>query len=307
MKLKNNSSISIKPLTTVFFFSSLIAIVLRCLQMAKYIDPETGFITGGEIFNVILYAVLFIPCLYFIISSFLSRQAGEFDIHGIKSPVLGSVTAVFAISLVYDWISSFVSGIASLADTSYSGGIQSLMSSGSLPLALQSVFAFFSAIYFFIVAADFFKGKNTASKFKILALTPVCWTGFRLIHRFIRQISFVEVSDLFLELVMLALMIIFFMSFAQVNSGVYSEGFTWRLIGFGLSGAVIAITLSIARLIFTFVGNRAYIVSEHPFNFADFAFAVCFAVLVSEVSKCSAAVKEDRTTAKEITSENEGG
>lgn len=285
MKIKNNSSVSIKPLLSVFVISGVIATVLRCIQMWKYIDPETGFSVGGGIFSILLYAVLILSCGYFSVASFLSRDGGKIDVHGIKSPLLGSFALVFAVSLLYDWIYSFSHGVASLGESSYLGGVKSLMTSGSLPLSIQSIFAFFSAVYFFIVALDFLKGSAKSSKFKLLALSPVGWAGLRLIHRFVRQISFVEVSDLLLELIMLAFMIMFFMAFAQTNSGVYSEDFKWRLTGFGLSAGVIALCLSVARLVFTFINSAAYINPEHPFYFADFAFSFFVIVLALEAVK----------------------
>ena len=156
---------------------------------------------------------------------------------------------------------------------------KTLMTSGTLPVGMQSFFALLSAIYFVVMAIDFFKGTHNASKLKILAIMPVGWSAMRMIHRFIRQISYIEVSDLFLELVMIAFMIMFFMALAQINSGVYSDGFTWRLTGFGLPAAVIAFMLSVPRLMLTFVNSSAYINSNHTFKLCDLAF-VCFAFVL---------------------------
>ncbi|MBQ8504087.1 MAG: hypothetical protein IJ491_07410 [Clostridia bacterium] len=285
MKIKNNSEFSLKPLKIIFCLSFLASVILRCLQMAKYIDPNTGFLTGGEFFYILMCIIIFGACAAFSVMSFLSRDGAKIDLQTVKSPVAGAATLVLAISLLYDSLDSLFSSFVNLSGVLNLRNIKELMSTGSLPLAIQSIFAFFSCIFFFIMAADFFKGRAAASRFRILALAPVGWTAFRLIHRFIRQISFVEVSDLFLELIMLGFMVIFFLAFAQVNSGIYSEGFTWRIAGIGSSAALIASTLSVSRLIFTFVNNGVYINPEHPFCFADFAFSIFALVLITELIK----------------------
>lgn len=274
MKIKQNSSISIKHLITLFFGTGLISVILRCLQTGKYIDPETGFYTGGTAFTIILYALLIVSFIAFAVVSYLSKETSEFETVGIKSISLGAVTVVFSVSLFYDCLYSLLKSSEALAVTSAFGGMQAMMASGFIPLVFQSIFAFFSGVYFAVVANDYLKGNSKSSKFKILALAPVGWAGFRLVFRFISQISFVEVSDLLLELSMLAFMILFFMAFAQVNSGVYSTGFTWRISGFGLSAGLIGITLSLTRLIFTFIQSGAYINAEHSFCFSDFAFSL---------------------------------
>ena len=158
------------------------------------------------------------------------------------------------------------------------------MRSGFLPMMLQSFFAFLSAIYFFILASDFSKGTAKAYKRKILATAPVSWAAARLITRFMRQISFVQVSDLLLELVMIAFMIMFFMALAQTASGVYKDQFKWRIPGLGLSAGLIAAVISVPRLIFTIFSN-SHIVSEHPFSLADFIFVIFIFTLMIKIKE----------------------
>ena len=286
MKIKQSLSVNIKPMTIAFCIVSAVTAVIRMIQMLKFIDVETGFYNGGSIINILLIIVLAASSIYFAVASFLSKETKEFDFQGIKSTALGVVTAFFAFSLVCDWISSFLNSGRYLLDIPSLSSAKALMTSGTLPVGMQSFFALLSAIYFIILAIDFFKGTQKASKLKILAIMPVGWAGTRMIHRFIRQISYIEVSDLFLELVMIAFMIMFFMAFAQVNSGVYSDGFTWRLTGFGLPAAVIAFMLSVPRLMLTFVNASAYINSNHTFKLCDLAFVFfAFVLVVSLVNR----------------------
>lgn len=280
MKIKQHSSIDIKYIIALFFGSGIISLVLRCIQTAKYIDPKTGFYTGGEVLTVILYLILAVSFVAFTVVSFLSKETSGFELDGIKSGLLGATVSLFSASLFYDSLHSLFKSFEALSGTSALGGIQSFMASGYIPLTFQSIFAFFSGVYFAVVASDCLKGKSKSRKFKVLALSPVGWAGFRLVYRFISQISFIEVSDLFLELIMLAFMVLFFMALAQINSGVYSDGFSWRISGFGLSAGLIGLILSITRLLFTFIQNGKFISVNHPFSFADFAFSVFVALLV---------------------------
>ncbi len=294
MKIKNNSALGVKFILPLFLISLFVCAILRIVQTVKFIDAVTGFITGGTFLNVILCAILFIVSAVFLATSFLSKDTKNCSLIGNQSKNLGITSLIFALSLMYDWLSCGFSGIAVLFRTDNIQGMRELMSTGSLPLAFQSVFAFFSAIYFFIVSSDFFKGNTKISRFKILALAPVGWAVFRLIHRFIRQISFIEVSDLFFELIMLGMLVMFFMAFAQVNSGIYSDGFSWRLVGFGLSAALFAATMNVPRLLITLF-NNAYINPQHPFNFSDFAFAIFALLLVIETIKNIGLFSEDET------------
>ena len=276
---KNNLSIDLS--IKIFFAAFVCGAVLRCIQMAKFIDPATGFYKGnGVVINFIFYAILTVAILFFCIRAYLSSGSKTIETVGQSCKIAAIGTRILALGFIDDSFSSFFTAVA--GTTSAVSGYTDIMKSGTLPLLLQSLFGLFSAIYFFILASDFSKGTAKAYKRKIMAAAPVCWAGARLIHRFLRQISFVEVSDLFLELIMIAFMIMFFMALAQVSSGVYKDAVKWRIPAFGLSAAIIAATLSIPRMIFTLV-NAELIVSEHPFYLSDLLFAVFVLTLIIKI------------------------
>ena len=280
MKIKGTqTSFSLGDFSKILGISTAVAIVLRAIQMAKFIDNETGFATGGKAFSVVLILVIIATVLAFVVKAFLSAESEKIQLQGVKSKSLGTVTALFSLSLLFDFVSGFTAGGEVSAD------LKGLMLTGTMPRFLQSFFALFAAFYFLILANDFLKGKADASKHRVLAIMPVGWAGFRMICRFVRQISFVKVSDLFFELVMLAFMLIFFMAFAQVISGVYSDGFQWRIPAFGASAALIAGMLSVPRLIFTFVGYESYINPQHTFQITDLAFFAFVIVLAATAFK----------------------
>lgn len=287
-----NKKISIKGSKTdmniaicnvVFIVAAIAGIIIRIMQMASYIAPETGFYKGhGDWIHLIFYVILAVNIIFFCGRCYLSADVKKIEIGGDSHRLAGIGTRLFAVALLWDSFYSFFSCIYN-AGTSASE-YTSLMKSGVLPMLLQSFFAFLSAIYFFILASDFSKGTAKAYKRKILATAPVCWAGARLIFRFLRQISFVQVSDLLLELVMIAFMVMFFMALAQTASGVYVDNVKWRIPGFGLSAGLIAAVISVPRLIFT-VFNNSLIVSEHPFSVVDFVFVIFIMTLMAKIKE----------------------
>ena len=295
MKIKeNNEKVSLRILFSVFFLSTLAAVVIRTLQMFKYIDHETGFNNGSDIVSFVLYLVVAVAALCFVIVSYLSKESSEIELHGHKNTFTAVGCIAFALSLIYDWINSFLSSTTATGSSTGSA-FKDMMVSGALPLIMQSLFALMSMIFMIILAKDFLKGTDKASKRKYLCLAPLGWCGFRLIHCFVRQISFIKVSDLFLELIMLSFMIMFFQALAQVNSSVYSDGFRWRIPAFGFSAAVIAATLNVARLVYSMVNGAGALNAEHPFCITDLMFSLFAVTLVAGVTGKKAENNENAT------------
>lgn len=282
MKIKGSlTAFTLSDIYKILGISGLIGIIIRAIQMVKFIDNGTGFTTGGTPFSIALILLIAATVTAFMVKGYVSAESSKIQLPGIKSKTLGAATLFFSLSLLFD----FVSGFTSMGDTAAMGDFKNLMLTGTMPRFIQSIFAAFAAFYFLILAKDYLKGTQKASKHRILAITPVGWAGFRMVSRFVRQISFIKVSDLFYELIMLAFMLIFFMAFAQVISGVYSDGFEWRIPSFGASAALIAGILSVPRLIFTFVGYDNYINPQHTFQITDLAFVVFIFVFVATVCK----------------------
>lgn len=285
MKLKeNNDKISLKILPVIFALSFVAATIVRAVQYFGFIDHVTGFSTGSALIPTVFYIIIAVAFLCFIVISYLSKESSVIEIADKKNNLAAVGSAFFAITLLYDFFASFVNGVESF--NAYSSEFKEMMVSGSLPSLLQSLFALLSAVFVLILAIDFGKGTSKASKRKILCLAPLGWVSFRLIHGFIRQISFIKVTDLFMELIMLSVMILFFLAFAQVNSSVYSDGFRWRIPAFGFCTALVSGSLSTARLIYAVANGAGSLNAEHPFNICDFAFAFFAISVIFAVTDC---------------------
>lgn len=286
MKIKNSlKGLNLGITVPVALGAVILLSVFRAVQMAKFIDSETGFFVGGAAFNILFYILVLVFCIFFAVVSFLSYEGKKIELVAFQDKKAGVASAVFAAALIYDMFDSFVESAKIFTDMPELGMLQTaekfkaMMSSGALPYMLQSFFAFFSAVYVIILAKSFLKGSVAAHKHKLLAIAPIAWAGFKMITRFVKQISYVKVSDLLLELMMLGLMMLFFVGLSQVISGVYSDDSRWRITAFGFSSGIIAICINLPRLIFSFA-SKGLINIEYPFNMADAMFGV-FALFVA--------------------------
>lgn len=285
MKIKNSlKNLDLGITVPVVLACTILFSILRSVQLAKFIDSETGFFVSGDAFNVIFYLLLAASCLFFVLVSFLSHQSSRVDLVAFKDKNAGAASVLFAVGLIYDFGDSAVESMRIFTElptyvTNRAELFKMLMASGALPYLLQCVFAFISAFYIIILAVSFYKGSSAAYRRKFLAIAPIGWAGFKMITRFVKQISYIRVSDLFLELMMIACMLLFFVALSQVISGVYCDDSRWRITAFGFSGGLIALCLNVPRLIFTFVA-KDFINVEYPFNLGDAFFGV-FAIVVA--------------------------
>lgn len=284
MKIKNAfPTLKAGMLAVIFTASLVVCTVLRTYQMFTSIEPGTGFNVGPQWLMILLYVVLFGSCLALCVISYLSKETAELQPMGIKSLRAAVVTFLLAFRFLGDWILNVFGGASSLSGTEV--GFKGLMASGILTGTLQGVFAFISMIYMVILAFDFKSGTTHASKFKILALAPAGWACARLVENFLSQISFLEISDLFLDLVMLSFMAMFFMSLAQINSGVGSTGLSWRLSGYGYPAALVTLTVFLSRTAVSLVKGSEALNPSHLANITDGIFALFAVVVIIETIK----------------------
>lgn len=302
LKVKNSvEKISMRAIMLIFAAAAVVLTVLRAVGVFSLIDASTGFYKESSFaitsFNILL--VLF--CGGLIVTSFLSKETGSFVALGYKSGACFGASCFMAVAMFYDCVSSLSASGKCLAGADYyDSAFRMFMSSGALPQFLRSIFALLSAVYFIFLCVSYKKGSRVAGGRKIIALAPVAWAAFRMVSLFISKISFLRVSDLFLELVLLSLCALFYFAFAQTASEVYSEmDLKWRITGFGLSAAAVAAAVSVTRLAGTIVSAQTFVNAEHPFNLADFAFVFFALAVVTQSVK-------NRKTKKALTEATEG-
>ncbi|MCQ2463729.1 MAG: hypothetical protein MJ177_10090, partial [Clostridia bacterium] len=284
MKIKNSASIGGKTVPAVFCGAAVITLIIRFYQLIFLIDGETGFFKSRNFTVSALYAVIAVSCFAIAFISYLGKERlpDEFPCE-VKKP-LCAASIVCAAGFVIDFFHSIATAAALNSEGLGTGnitGIAAVMKTGALPTFIQAVLAIPCAVYFIILAVSFGKGSKKYENRKIFALMPVGWGIMRMIRRFVRQISFQNVSDLVLELIMISFMLMFFISFAQIASGVYNKGNRWRLKGFGFPAALLCLITSLPRLVFVLSGQGSkFINANHPLYFCDIAIALFILVLV---------------------------
>ncbi len=250
---------------------------LRVYQVTKLIDPETGFYSEDSFTIPLFYILCAVVTAGIVAMSFLSEKAGRTRDIAVKSIPTGILAGITALTVMFDSVYrvfSFIELNSAYTELSELSRLQYLSKSGATALLLQAVFGILTAFFFWIYTVSCFNKTTKFNGFTLLSVAPVAWAICRIIARFVRKISFVNISDLLLELFMLVFLITFFMAFAQIVTKVTPEDAAWRLYGCGAPAALLAFLVSVPRLFLIVIGHSDSLVADYGFNPCDLAFAV---------------------------------
>lgn len=257
--------------------SALILIPVRVYQYFRVLEPETGFydvINWSVYLSYILIGAVIVASVTLCV---INKKGFSLDFTLKKGTFLAIASFVAAVSLVADCVNSIEMVREAFENSTETG----LVKSGFLPRVLEALMALGSAIYFLVLAMGSRKGNSLGCENKLLALFPVFWCVCRLIVRFLRTISFLNVSDLFYEILMLVFLMLFFMAFAHVNSKTGNVGFDWKLLGYGLPAAVLCLVCFIPRLVVSISGNADMLSTHSPVEFCDLGTALFIIATIS--------------------------
>ncbi|MCR4925348.1 MAG: hypothetical protein K5917_03560 [Clostridiales bacterium] len=296
METKNNKMLLGSFLA--FAIGLIIAIPLRIYQVAKLIEPESGFYSNTSNFTIPFLYIILIASAVAIIALFFVNKKIPFTTPESKNIVLAVFAIIFAVTLIIDAANRFVELFSISAD------FRSLISSysfsgyfakrGGFALILEIISASVSAVYFSLFAMRNLKLFGSLSRFKILPLFPLVWIMSRMICLFLKTIRFLNVSDIVLELFMLSFAMLFFFAFARIIANIEAEGSVKKICPFGIVTALLAFTVSIPRLIMLVVGLKGRLVSGYPFYPCDLAmaaFIIVFLVYAIKTTKDAPAVE----------------
>lgn len=255
----------------VFAAAAVIALPVRILQFFTVIESGTGFYTETDWSVYLLYIVLAAAIIAILALGIAKRKKLDYSLEYTKRPGLSSLSLIAACGILLDAYNCFIRFISEETVTTASG---SSLDSSKLIIMLEGVFALLSAIYFIMLWLTYLKGNSNGSGFWLLSLTPVLWSIFRLVVRFMRTISYIRVSELLIEMIMISFMILFFMIFAQVNCGINGKGNEWKIAAYGLPAALTALICFIPRLVVMISGNSHLFYSESGLEFCDFGIAL---------------------------------
>ena len=260
----------------VFAVASLISLPLRTVQYFTVIEPDgTGFYSSNNWSTYALGIILAVSAISLLFIGITKNKKLDYDREVKSRPVFGVFSLVAAAGAFYDGITSatkFMSNNNSFIEQSYE--VAPVWNTEKLVFGGEAIFAVLSAIFFLALALSALSGKTNGSEHKLISLSPVLWCMVKMIYRFSRTISYLKVSDLAFELLMLVFTVMFFMAFAQVNSQISEKNCEWKLAGYGLPAALFALICFVPRLIVTVSGRTELIYEYSSLEICDFTTAL---------------------------------
>lgn len=275
----------------------LLAVGLRIFQLFTIIDDKhTGFYDEVNWSVYALYALLAVSIiLLFVLSKISDRITASRPVI-MKNRTMGIGAFIMAAGIAYDVVmvlSTFIKGFSAFSSELEVGFFQYFMTNGLFALGFESVCGLVACIYMIMFGLSYIDGKTAFGEYKLIALMPLFWTMFRMVYRFMTKISFTQVSDLLFELFMLAFMMLFFMSFARVSSGMAAKGEMRRIVSYGLPAILFAFLIGITRFVVTIGGRGELLPANFGFSLADPAFGIFAVVYINMQMKYGRPGSED--------------
>lgn len=250
----------------IFIAAAVIALPVRTLQFFTVLEGGTGFYSETDWSVLLLSAVVAAAVITILACGIIKRKKLDYSLETAKRPGFGILSLTAAVGALADSAKCMLS----VTDSSYGDA----EGTAGMIFLLQAAFALLSAIYFVSLGISCLSGKSGGKEYKIISLSPVLWSIFRLVFRFTRTISYLRVSDLMFEMLMLVFMIMFFFAFAQANSQIGAKGREWKIAAYGLPAALFALICFVPRFIVVLAGSSELLCADSPVEYCDIAMAL---------------------------------
>lgn len=299
MKMKNKSIASGFGIGVIIMaIAAVVALPIRTMQFFTVLEGESGFYREADWSVYLLYGVLALSIVAILVYGIFSRKRLDYSLEVSKRPGMGVVSMAAAMGVLLDAAFCITSAMkieeisSGLSTANY---VEGMTQGDGVILTAEAVFAVFTSIYLVVLGFSYLSGKTNGSEYRLISLAPVIWSIFRLVYRFKRTISFVRVSDLLFEMIMICFMIMFFFAFAQVNSRVGGKGNEWKIAAYGIPAALLALVCFVPRFIVTITGNAQLLYSYSAAEYCDFGVAlfIISAVLTRVTDKLPEAKNEE--------------
>ena len=268
--MKSKSDVIYKLPLLVSLCALLVAVPLRVYQYFKVLEPETGFYSTIDFSVYIIYALLGIAVITAIVIPLISRKKMITVASVKKSPVFLVLSLILAVTIIIDSAGQLMSYF-DLYDAAASSGstIAEYVKKQGGTLLLQAVSGAIAAVYFFVSGLSVSLGNSDGSKLKLLGLTPVLWCIFRLLYKFKRTISFINVSDLLLELFEIVFLMLFFFALAQTVARIDVKTVFWKIFAYGIPAAMFALMCFLPRFILMVTGKSELLNDHYGVSYSD--------------------------------------
>lgn len=269
--MKSKSDVIYKLPLLVSLCALLVAVPLRVYQYFKVLEPETGFYSTIDFSVYIIYALLGIAVITAIVIPLINRKKMITVASVKKSPVFLVLSLILAVTIIIDSAGQLMNYF-DLYDAAASSGstiAEYVKKQGGTLLLLQAVSGAIAAVYFFVSGLSVSLGNSDGSKLKLLGLTPVLWCIFRLLYKFKRTISFINVSDLLLELFEIVFLMLFFFALAQTVARIDVETVFWKIFAYGIPAAMFALMCFLPRFILMVTGKSELLNDHYGVSYSD--------------------------------------
>ncbi len=273
--------------TLIFAAAAIIALPVRTLQYFTVLESDSGFFLENDWSVYLLGITLFAAIISLVVLGLIKRKKLDYSLEVTKRPGQGILCFTAAAGMLMNAASLFIQLTNSPVFTEESR-------TSNMLLGIQAAFALLSAIYFLALGTSYIGGKSNGSEYRLISLAPVIWSVFRLIFRFTRTISYIRVSDLMFEMLMLVFYILFFMAFAQVNSRVDGEKKEWKIAAYGLPSALLALICFVPRFIVMITGNADLLNEQSPAEYCDLGIALF--IISTVLTRVTVKTPESATT-----------
>ena len=302
---KNKKVSMLKTMLIALAAVLLVLVPVRCYQFASgLLEPVTGFYKDGSPSIWVSYILLASASAAFLIIAIVNRKRISYSTEKFGSTGLAIAAFMFALTLIIDAVMQYKTVFDTATDSAIMYGTESVqyLKTGLVSRALEGFCAIVSAVFFVLFGYGHLKGKSNASESKLMALFPVLWCIFRLMHRFMRTINFLNVSELLYELFMCVFLMAFLMAFSQLNSKVGNDKFDWKLVGYGLPAMLFSVLCFLPRFIMTLVGKSYVLCSQSPIEWCDLGAAVFICALL--LTRLTFGEKDTQTAAADENTES---
>ena len=275
----------INPLYSLYIVFGLmaVAVIFRMYQLLNIIESDTGFYKFKDWSVIVMYALSALAIIVPYVLTTLAKNVPASKSPFRKNMLLAVGALIFAVGIVFDVVSSLSTFLLNAKGFSAVGiSIFGTMDQGQIPLLLEAVLGIFAAIYMLVFGISFIDGRTTYAQYKFMAITPLFWAMSRIVLRFVRKIAYINVSDLMLELFMLAFMMIFLLNFARISSGLANSKAMRTVFSSGFVSIFFCAVANLPRLLMVLTANGGRLPDEYPFSLCDLGFAIfAFAYIIN--------------------------
>lgn len=275
----------INPLIALYIAFGLMAVgvVFRMYQLLNIIESDTGFYRVQDWSIYVMYALCALAVVVPYVLTTLAKNVPASKSPFRKDMLMAIGSIVFAVGIVFDVVSSLSTFLLNAKGFAAAGlSFMGTIDQGQAPLLIETVFGIFATIYMLIFGISYIDGRTTYSQYKFMAITPLFWAMSRIVVRFVRKIAYVNVSDLMLELFMLAFMMIFLLNFARISSGLANSKAMRTVFASGFVSIFFCTVTNLPRLLMVLTANGKALPDEYPFSLCDLGFAIfAFAYIIN--------------------------